>query len=102
MLTVQIIDKLLVVNDDPSRKYLLEITQHIIGGFSKCVGGPPDINHSYMGLAALSILHEKSVKELDVELCCTMDATRSIVCARDGLLSRETKDDNSWNDGFWN
>lgn len=55
-----------------------------------------------MGLAALSILHDKSIKELDVELCCTMDTTLSIVHARDGLLSREANDANSWNDGFWN
>lgn len=90
-----------MVKAEPSRRYLLEITQHIIGGFSKNAGGPPDVQHSYFGLAALSILQDPSVKELDVMLCCTMDTTRKIVRARDGLVERENASAGSWDDGFW-
>ncbi|CEJ93743.1 hypothetical protein VHEMI09313 [[Torrubiella] hemipterigena] len=99
--SLSILDRLSVVKAEPSRRYLLDITQHIIGGFSKNAGGPPDVQHSYFGLAALSILHDSSVKELDVMLCCAMDTTRKIVKARDGLIASESASAGAWDDGFW-
>jgi len=39
----------------PIRRYLLDKTQHRIGGFSKMPGDLPDIYHSYLGLAALAL-----------------------------------------------
>jgi len=39
----------------PIRRYLLDKTQHRIGGFGKLPGDPPDIYHSYLGLAALAL-----------------------------------------------
>ena len=39
------------------RRYLLEKTQHMVaGGFGKFPGDPPDIYHSYLALASLSML----------------------------------------------
>jgi geranylgeranyl transferase type-1 subunit beta len=43
-------------------EYLVGSTQHFIGGFTKYPGDPPDIYHSYMGLAVLGILELKDVK----------------------------------------
>lgn len=86
----------------PSRRFLLEITQHRIGGFSKAVGGPPDIFHSYLGLAALAIFGEDGLKELDVGLCCSKETTRKIVRARESLLKSKGGSGAAWSDdGFW-
>lgn len=84
----------------PSRNYILDITQHRIGGFSKSVGGPPDIYHSYLGLAALAVLGEEQLKEFDSRLCCSLDTTRTIIMAREGLLAAD-KLRSQWDDGFW-
>ena len=85
---------------DPSRAYLLDITQHRIGGFSKTVGYPPDIYHSYLGLAYLSLLGRDGFKEFDTGLCCSEELTRKIMLARDGPLS--SNEEQGWeNDGFW-
>ncbi|KAJ8611592.1 hypothetical protein MRB53_037895 [Persea americana] len=41
------------------RRYLLLKVQHLVaGGFSKYPDDPPDIYHSYLGLAALALLDE--------------------------------------------
>lgn len=87
----------------PSRRYLLEITQHRIGGFSKIAGAPPDIYHAYLGLAALATMGDTDLKSFDVGLCCSKDTTRKIELARDGLLERvRAESDNGWaDDGFW-
>ncbi|KAG7430863.1 Geranylgeranyl transferase type-1 subunit beta [Fusarium oxysporum f. sp. raphani] len=55
-----------IINVIPSRRYLLDITQHRIGGFSKSVGGPPDMYHSYLGLAALATMGDGDLKEFDI------------------------------------
>ncbi|KIL93050.1 Protein prenylation [Fusarium avenaceum] len=55
-----------IINVTPSRRYLLDVTQHRIGGFSKAVGGPPDMYHSYLGLAALGTMGDDDLKEFDV------------------------------------
>ncbi|KAJ4200247.1 geranylgeranyl transferase type-1 subunit beta [Fusarium falciforme] len=91
-----------IINAPPSRRYILDITQHQIGGFSKAVGGPPDMYHAYLGLAALSTMGETDLKELDVGLCCSMDTTRKIQRARDGLVESIRGERKGWrDDGFW-
>ncbi|OBS21562.1 hypothetical protein FPOA_07898 [Fusarium poae] len=59
-----------IINVLPSRRYLLDITQHRIGGFSKAVGGPPDMYHSFLGLAALATMGDEDLKEFD-RICKT-------------------------------
>lgn len=87
----------------PSRRYILDITQHPIGGFSKSVGGPPDVFHSYLGLGALALLGEPGLKEFDVGLCCSRDTARKVGLARDALLeaTRALKTSGFDGDGFW-
>lgn len=35
------LDRYSVIDDERNRRYLLEKTQHLIGGFGKAVGDPP-------------------------------------------------------------
>ncbi|EFW99891.1 geranylgeranyl transferase type 1 beta subunit [Grosmannia clavigera kw1407] len=72
---------------EPSRRFLLEKMQHVIGGFSKCPGGPPDLYHSYLGLAALATMGEPSLKSFDPVLCISSDTVKKIEVARQRLLS---------------
>lgn len=100
MLTIwQLLDHVSMMNMDPSRAYLLDITQHYIGGFSKTAGGPPDIFHSYLGLASLALMKKDGIKDFDVGLCCSQDITDRIVLAQGGLHRAQAR---SWaEDGFW-
>ncbi|KAF4975870.1 hypothetical protein FZEAL_7393, partial [Fusarium zealandicum] len=84
--TLAMLGNLSIINAAPSRRYILDITQHRIGGFSKAVGGPPDMYHSYLGLAALASMGETELKEFDVGLCCSVETTRKLEKAREGLL----------------
>ncbi|KAF4956860.1 hypothetical protein FGADI_3549 [Fusarium gaditjirri] len=91
-----------IINVIPSRRYLLDITQHRIGGFSKSVGGPPDMYHSYLGLAALATMGDGDLKDFDVGLCCSQETTRKIQKARDGLIESTRGNRKAWcDDGFW-
>ncbi|MCJ1386008.1 Geranylgeranyl transferase type-1 subunit beta [Xylographa soralifera] len=56
------------------RRYLLEKTQHIVGGFGKLPGDPPDILHSYLGLAALAAMKEPGLRSIDPTLCISLSA----------------------------
>ncbi|OAQ57769.1 geranylgeranyl transferase type I beta subunit [Purpureocillium lilacinum] len=94
-----ILDSLEVVNAAPSRRYLVDVTQHRIGGFGKAVGSPPDIYHSYLALAALALLGEPSLKEFDIGLWCSKDTARKVKLARRGLLEKEKNLFDG--DGFW-
>ncbi|THY21677.1 terpenoid cyclases/Protein prenyltransferase, partial [Aureobasidium pullulans] len=57
------------------RRWLLERTVHLtLGGFGKIAGDLPDLYHSYLGLAALSLLGEEKLKKLDPSLCMSVEA----------------------------
>ncbi len=47
-----------------------------MGGFGKAPGDPPDIYHSYLGLAALALLKDPSVKPIIPSVCFSQDAAR--------------------------
>lgn len=89
----------------PSVNYLLDITQHAIGGFAKSVGNPPDIYHSYLGLTTVAFLGGSDLKEVDAGLCCSQDAARKIEAARGGLLEslrKQSEQRGGWAaDEFW-
>jgi len=80
--TLDILDKSSLINISSNREFLLEKTGHIIGGFGKNVGSPPDVMHSCLGLAALAIYKEGGLDELDSALCVTERA-------KEGLMSRD-------------
>jgi len=67
-----------LVDANPIRRFLFEKTQHQIGGFGKCPGNPPDIYHSYLGLAALATMKEPGLKEFDPVLCISKQQRENI------------------------
>lgn len=76
-----------LVSRGPARRFILEKTQHIIGGFAKYAGGPPDVYHAYMGLAALANMGETGLAKFDPRLCISADAAGRIFNARNALLN---------------
>ncbi|TKA63773.1 hypothetical protein B0A55_10464 [Friedmanniomyces simplex] len=57
------------------RRYLLGKTQHLVlGGYGKFPGDLPDLLHSYLGLAALSLAGHDQVKEIDGGMCLSKEA----------------------------
>jgi len=65
------LNRLDLVNREANRRYLLEKTQHLIGGFGKEVGEPPDLLQSYLGLVSLSLFDEPGLDRVDAALCAT-------------------------------
>ncbi|KAJ4394344.1 geranylgeranyl transferase type-1 subunit beta [Gnomoniopsis smithogilvyi] len=68
------------------RRFLLEKTQHIIGGFGKHPGSPPDVGHACLGLAALATMGDPALKKLDASLCVSVETVRKVEKARRVLL----------------
>jgi geranylgeranyl transferase type-1 subunit beta len=71
------------------RAFLLEKMQHIIGGFSKHTGKPPDVYHSYLGLAALSTMAgddcEAGLGKFDARLTIGQEAAGRVSRGRAAL-----------------
>ncbi|KAH0363287.1 geranylgeranyl transferas-like protein type i beta subunit, partial [Aureobasidium melanogenum] len=62
-------------NIESARRWLLERTVHPqLGGFGKVAGDLPDVYHSYLGLATLSLFGEEELKPLDPGLCISKEA----------------------------
>jgi geranylgeranyl transferase type-1 subunit beta len=97
-------DKTKLLNIKAARRFLLEQTQHRIGGFGKAPGNPPgsisstaiiycelipllDIYHSYLGLAALAIMKEPGLKPFDSALCVGAQQKEIIERLRQAALS---------------
>lgn len=79
------------VDRTPGRAFLLEKMQHLIGGFSKHAGNPPDVYHSFLGLAALSVMAgddgEAGVGKLDVRLAIGSEAADRVAKGRAALAT---------------
>ncbi|KAL1854418.1 geranylgeranyl transferase type-1 subunit beta [Diaporthe australafricana] len=73
---------------EAARKFLLDKTQHAIGGFGKRAANPPDIYHSSLGLFALATMGDPSLKKVDAGLAVSVDTVRRIEAGRRGLLRR--------------
>ena len=100
-----------LVDRAPARRFLIEKTQHLIGGFAKHPGDPPDVYHGYLGLAALATMAGQQQKEeggegvkegegereeglgrFDPRLCVGIEASARIARARDALLLQRGSD----------
>lgn len=71
-----------------ARTFLLDKTQHAIGGFGKRAGDPPDIYHSSLGLFALATMGDPALKRVNAVLAVSVDTVRKIEAGRRGLLRR--------------
>ncbi len=96
-LIFKILNRMHLIDLAANRRYLLEQTQHLIGGFGKVFQAPPgtfllkstsaepnghkltiyditDIMHSYLGLAALALMKESGLRSIDSTLCISLKA----------------------------
>ena len=64
------------------RQYLYGDTQHMIGGFSKIPGAPPDLLHAYSGLAALAVVGDEGVQPLDSALAVSHRTSQKLEALR--------------------
>ncbi|PLB35711.1 protein geranylgeranyltransferase type I subunit CDC43 [Aspergillus candidus] len=76
--TLVMMNKLPLVDAPRNRRYLLEKTQHIVGGFGKAVGEPPDLLHSYFGLVSLAFQGEDGLDGVDPALCLSNRAAKHL------------------------
>src|SRR5690606_13920885 len=76
-----------LIDAGPSRAFILEKTQHIVGGFAKHPGGPPDPYHSYLGLAALATLGDEELGGFDAGLCVPERVVGKVEKGRQALVS---------------
>ncbi|KAI9744801.1 MAG: hypothetical protein M1818_001726 [Claussenomyces sp. TS43310] len=77
---LKILGKEELTNKEDTRRFLLEHTQHRIGGFGKSQGYPPvDVYHSYLGLALLAQMNEPGLKPLDSALCVSQQVSDNIL-----------------------
>lgn len=67
-----------IIDQKPIRKWLLDKTQHIVGGFGKVTGDPPDMYHSFLGLMVLAMFGEPGLQSVDEALCITDRAKRHL------------------------
>lgn len=67
-----------IIQQQPIRKWLLDKTQHIVGGFGKVTGDPPDMYHSFLGLMVLAMFGEPGLEKVDAALCITDRAKKHL------------------------
>ncbi|KKF96758.1 Geranylgeranyl transferase type-1 subunit beta [Ceratocystis platani] len=79
-----------IIDAIPARRFLVDKTQHFVGGFCKAPGGFPDIYHSYLGLAALATMGDPTLPAFDPALCCSRATVRKMIQARNGLFNTRT------------
>lgn len=66
---MQALNQIPLIDASGLRHYLLDKTQHLIGGFGKAVGELPDLYHSYLGLISLALINEPGLEAADPALC---------------------------------
>lgn len=92
----EVFDGPTTVDRATGREFLLQKTQHMIGGFGKHAGKPPDVYHSFLGLAALATMagneREKGLGLFDVRLCIGREAASRVTKGREQLASRTLLD----------
>jgi len=72
--TLQILDSYEYTDKQFNRGYILSTQDNLTGGFGKWTTTTPDPLHSYMGIAALSLLGESDIKPLFVPLNISQEA----------------------------
>jgi len=90
---LQILGHLDIVDPKPIRKWLLDKTQHMVGGFGKVTGDPPDMYHSFLGLIVIAMFGEPGLEAVDGSLCITHRAKKHLesLAWRRELLSKDTQ-----------
>ncbi|KAL4900584.1 hypothetical protein BDW74DRAFT_161733, partial [Aspergillus multicolor] len=76
--TLDMLDRLSLIDPERNRRYLLQKTQHFVGGFGKSVGDLPDLLHSYFGMVSLAFQGEQGLDSVDPALCATHRTLRHL------------------------
>ncbi|KAL4975751.1 terpenoid cyclases/protein prenyltransferase alpha-alpha toroid [Aspergillus desertorum] len=76
--TLNMLGRLSMVDAERNRRYLLQKTQHLVGGFGKSVGELPDLLHSYFGMVSLAFQGEQGLDSVDPALCATHRTVRRL------------------------
>ncbi|KAL2864590.1 protein geranylgeranyltransferase type I subunit CDC43 [Aspergillus lucknowensis] len=69
--TLDLLGKISLVGAAGNRRYLLEKTQHLVGGFGKDAGEPPDLLHSYFAMVSLALQGEEGLDSVDPAICAS-------------------------------
>lgn len=75
---LQILGRMDIISTNPIRRYLLDKTQHAMGGFGKVVDDPPDMYHSFLGMMVLAMFGEPGLQNVDSALCITDRAKKHL------------------------
>lgn len=67
-----------IIDPKPIRRWLLDRTQHLVGGFGKLPGDHPDIYHSFLGLMVIACFGEAGLQDVDMALAITNRAKRHL------------------------
>ncbi|KAL1894277.1 geranylgeranyl transferase type-1 subunit beta [Ceratocystis pirilliformis] len=78
-----------IIDSIPARRFLVDKTQHFVGGFCKAPSGFPDMYHSYLGLAALATMGDPTLPAFDPVLCCSRATVRKMIQARNGFFQHK-------------
>ena len=76
--SAQTLNQLNIIDRIALRRYLLDKVQHLVGGFGKMPGDPPDLYHSYLGLSTMAMLHEQGLKSFHAALCFSNEASQHL------------------------
>ncbi|KAJ5408341.1 Terpenoid cyclases/protein prenyltransferase alpha-alpha toroid [Penicillium cosmopolitanum] len=76
--TLAMLNRSSVIDDVRNRRYLLEKTQHLVGGFGKVPGDTPDLLHSCFGLVSLAFQGETGLARVDPALVTTERVVRHL------------------------
>ncbi len=76
--SLHILGALGLANDELSKGFSMSC-QSAIGGLSKCVDNHPDVLHTYLGLAGLSLMGAPGMQEVDPCLNMTKRAAKGFL-----------------------
>ncbi|KAI9485896.1 MAG: geranylgeranyl transferase type-1 subunit beta-like protein [Benjaminiella poitrasii] len=76
--SLNILDSFNMIEHNKLKEFLIEC-QFKLGGFGKDPDSYPDLLHSYMGVAVLSLMEEPEVKPLNSALNVSMDAYNHLI-----------------------
>ncbi|KAJ5739775.1 Terpenoid cyclases/protein prenyltransferase alpha-alpha toroid [Penicillium manginii] len=76
--TLAMLNRSAVIDDVRNRRYLLDRTQHLVGGFGKVPGDAPDLLHSCFGLVSLAFQGEAGLARVDPALVTTERVVRHL------------------------
>ncbi|XP_014771199.1 geranylgeranyl transferase type-1 subunit beta [Octopus bimaculoides] len=76
--TLKLLNIFELTNFTQNRLYMMDTQKEAIGGFAKWPNQSPDLLHSYFGVCGLSLMGEKSTKEMDPALNLSQRASQHL------------------------